>query len=425
MAHLTETQRQAIFQEMQVINGRKHFGMYNHLIGLGNQTQIFYWNTGIPTLSLILPVMDRPQRFLTTLTRLIEALEYAQCASEVLVMDNSLEPGLLSILTNTLASFRGDALGSLLYHHDPRLTFSTARNLAVQELSSSSALVASWDSDIYCQKTTIAHLLKAWETVPFFSGIAPPLGGYHGEDLAESFQRYTTLQTDTSLRRHLHMPGEIGEERGIWHGSILETAIMRGAFIVKRTLVEQVAAHMPAQEPWSRDAVLWSNVPFFLTASELRAQWGYLMRGEAIVLHNDQEDGVAMGAAYPQRSVETLKTMMLLCYRNHLEMPEAQRLNRDFLTLNLDTITRVLSCDQQMAASHQQMLLTLARCLRHAVDPAALVTSSQNVLHAYPQEINRIGMQIIQRLEHKEVFQRVKSLGSLDLKRPIYHLNRL
>ncbi len=425
MSHLTETQRQMIFQEMQVINGRKHFGTYDHLIVAGDQTQVFCWNTGAPTLSLILPVMDRPQRFLTTLTRLIVALEYAQCTSEILVMDNSLEPGLLSLLVNALANFRGDALGSVLYHHDPRLTFSTARNRATQELSGSSALVASWDSDIYCQETTIARLLEAWESVPFFSGIAPPLGGYRGEDLAASFLRYTTLQMDASLRRRLRMPGEIAEERGIWHGSVLETAIMRGAFIVKRTLVEQVAARMPAQEPWSRDAVLWSNVPFFLMASELGAQWGYLMRGEAIVLHDDQEDAVAMGTAYPERSVETLKTMMLLCYRNHLEMPEAQRLNRDFLAFNLDTITRVLGCDQQVATRLQQMLLTLAGCLRHAVDPAALVTNSQKVLHAYPQEINRIGMRIIRKLEHKEVFQRVKSLHSLDVKHPIYHLSKL
>lgn len=424
MGYLTKTQRQTIFEQMHVINGGKYFGTYDHLIETGNRTQVFRWNNAIPTLSIILPVMDRTQRVLTTLECLMKALEDAHCASEILIMDNSLEQGLLPTIAEALSTVRGEAVGSLLYHHDPRMTFSTARNRAVQELSGSSEMVASWDCDIYCQQTTVASLLRGWKTVPSFLGIAPPLGAYRGQDLAASFQQYPALQTDISLRRGLHMPGAIGEERGIRHGTVLETAIMRGAFLVKRSLVEEVAAHMPAREPWSRDVVLWSNVPFFLTASELGARWGYLMQEDAIVLHDDREDDVAMGTAYPSRAIETLKTILLLCYRNRMELPEVQRLNREFLSFNCDTMTRVLGCGQQAAAQVQHLLMELAGCLRDAADPEAFVNKSQEVLHRYPQEITRIGRQIIQRLEHEEVFERVKALQSLNVKHPIYHLSK-
>jgi hypothetical protein len=423
MEPFSNQQQQTIFHHMRVINGSKHFGVYDHFIAKGQQTEAIEFTQGRPHLSLVLPVMDRAERLQTTLSRLLPSLERAQLATEIVVMDNSLQSGgIFEQIKPMITSYRGTTVLRYLHHYDPRLTFPTTRNYAVQELSRTSEIIASWDSDIYCSAETFSVLISVWKQYPELAGIAPPLGSYTGGNIDKSIRSYAEQFQQEEVRRSLHMPGAIGEDIGVWNGRILQTALMRGAFCVKRSLLEAVAAHMPEQEPWSRDLVVWSNVLFFILANELDAHWGYAMEGQAIVVHDERPDHVAMGTALPMRDTETLKALLIICYRHHLDEEAPRLLNKRFLTLNLSAISRVTSCSLEQSSDIQNMLLALAAVLRQSDHPSELARRANATLADYEKGIGDLGWLVIQSLCVDEVFERVKGLQSLDLSRPIYSI---
>jgi hypothetical protein len=218
MEPFSNQQQQTIFQHMRVINGSKHFGVYDHLIAKGQQTEAIEFTQGRPHLSLVLPVMDRAERLQTTLSRLLPSLERAQLATEIVVMDNSLQSGgIFEQIKPMITSYRGTTVLRYLHHYDPRLTFPTTRNYAVQELSRTSEIIASWDSDIYSSAETFSMLISAWKQHPELAGIAPPLGSYTGGNIDERMRSYAEQFQQEEVRRSLHMPGAIGEDIGVWN----------------------------------------------------------------------------------------------------------------------------------------------------------------------------------------------------------------
>jgi hypothetical protein len=179
---------------------------------------------------------------------------------------------------------------------------------------------------------------------------------------------------------------------------------------------------MPEQEPWSRDLVVWSNVLFFSIANELDARWGYAMEGQALIVHDERPDPVAMGTALPMRDTETLKALLMICYRHHLDEEAPRLLNKHFLTLNLSAINRVTSCSLEQASDIQNMLLALAAVLRQSDHSSELARRANATLADYEKGIRDLGWLVIQSLCIDEVFERVKGLQSLDLNRPIYSI---
>lgn len=410
-----------MFHHMDLVNGVKYFGMCDHLVPHEQQIEVVRLTHGLPKLTIVIPVMDRARWFLMTLTRLLVSLEEAAIPHEIVVMDNSLlEDGLFDQIKQALAHYRGQTLLRLIYCYNPRLTFSTARSYAMQHLSTESELIASWDADIYCGQETWRALLTCWQDHPELAGVAPPLGSYQGGPIDDARGGYAHLRQNPELRRSLHMPGSIGEEIGFWNGEILETGLMRGAFCLKRSLVEAVAAQMPENEPWSRDMTMWSNVPFFICASELHARWGYVMAPEAVVVHDDrlEPNTVSMGTALPHRVEETLKGLILISYRNQVDTV-SRKINTCFLTFNVDAIMRLMSCDRTTAQQLQEGLLEMASLLRATASPTEWEQRGSACQTLFPLS-PELEKHLLQRLGQQEVFQRVKGLTSLDCLRPIY-----
>ncbi len=131
----SETEKRILWQQMTVVNGIKRFGPYDSLIDTGNVTSEINQSQGTPEVSIVIPVMERPDKFKESLKRLYKSAGQSRRNCEVIVMDNSLEPGLVEVVKETVTNLRQSHEPSVTYHHNPRLTQSTARNVAINNIS--------------------------------------------------------------------------------------------------------------------------------------------------------------------------------------------------------------------------------------------------------------------------------------------------
>lgn len=415
MANLTEAEKSTLYRNMQVINGVKYFGQLDHAVSNDEKTTEKTITPGKPDLSVVIAVMDRPERLIETIGRISASVSNAKRPTEIVVVDNSLDDNIYQKLmdVNNNGLFTSDTLIKFIYHYDPRLIIPTAWNTGTQKLSTNSKYIAIWDSDIYCAPHTFGNLLNTLDSTSDLAGIAPPLGSYQTGLIDESIDYYKDIEGDDKKRQGLHMPGAIGETIGKKRDpNILRTGLMRGAYIVRRSLVDQISADMPENDAWSRDFVCWQNVPFFLQAREAGNDFGYLMSGDNIVLHDDRVDSVSLGFRLPLRTTETLKDICQIMVRNQVFTTTNKEVHARFLQFNLSEIMRVTDLDNEKAVAIQQKLLDLAQAF------------SEDSVKSFIED-NKADdtiTKVASKLQHPDVKKRVKQLHSLAPERPIYSI---
>lgn len=173
---ILESEKPQIYEQMEARGGYKTFGELNHKVQKDPFTRELVLTGGTPKLSVIIPVIEREERFNETMGRLIKSAESARIGTQFIVVDNSLN----RVVHGSVLQLPKDQsfITSVIYHHDPRLTFPTARNKAFQ--LAEGEFIASWDSDIYCSSRTLRELFKVWDENIHLSGLASPLGHYEG-----------------------------------------------------------------------------------------------------------------------------------------------------------------------------------------------------------------------------------------------------
>lgn len=418
---LSERQIGLIHGETEVHEGRKYFGEFDRQVGQETKTEIFeLCALTSPRLSIIMPVMERRARFRRTFDRLTSSLTEAELVTTLIIMDNSLLDNTIQDVKESLDQLRGTPVIRVIYHHDPRMIQSTCRNRAYREFIGNSELIGVWDSDIYCSKETLREVMGLWDTASHMCGIAPPMGSYTKGNLEVEFGLYRNVRENPLLRIKLHMPGGIGEENGIWNGNILRTTMMRGAFFVKKSLVDMIARHNNDGDPWLKDFVVWQNVPFFLSARELGGDFGYAMSGKAMVLHDDRKDrfSVTQSASYAQ--LETLKSLSMLMVRNQVYSPRGKAINTRFLRYNIPAISRVTTFNEHLAQSTQEALLLISGLFAESSCPESFVGEWKERAPIFPEEVSFVISEVVDKLSEKNTFNRVKKLTSFNPKKPIY-----
>lgn len=208
------------------------------------------------------------------------------------------------------------------------------------------------------------------------------------------------------------MPGEIGEHNGVWKNDVLRTTMMRGSFFVKKDLVEKIANSNAENNPWLTDFVLWQNVPFFISARENNFDFGYLMQGDSVVLHDDRVDKLSVGYSLEYRTAETLKSIFMLMYRNDVFTDEGKEINRKFLKYNIPAIERVTGFNHNDAVRFQTFMLD-------AVSRFNSTNSVNDFNVEIPDGFERAS-EFIELLKYEPVFSRLKQIKSNNPSRVMY-----
>jgi len=181
------------------------------------------------------------------------------------------------------------------------------------------------DSDIYLSQSTLSACDRFLAQEESVVAIAPPLASYLGGNHTTVRARVAGFVRSGGIG--IVMPSSYDYEASQYHGEFLESLMLRGAFIVHRELLQTVFAN----RPWLTIFEVWQNVPFFLTLRELGFTFGYLLDLNAICLNDERQHRDTFRIRRHDWYAHTVKSIILLFYRNQLWRPEQQELNRRFL----------------------------------------------------------------------------------------------
>ena len=79
--------------------------------------------------------MERSDRLKETITRILAATRLLDAATRILIMDNSIQDGLEAKMFSWIDCRTSDFLESVVYCHNPRMTQTLGRNIAVKHLT--------------------------------------------------------------------------------------------------------------------------------------------------------------------------------------------------------------------------------------------------------------------------------------------------
>lgn len=368
----------AIHSNTTFVNGKKYFGEHDNKVTSKPTTERFVNNQDLRTdATIFIPVMERIEKLDLFLKSLKQSIDVSKRSISLVILDNSIERKQSQEIKN--ADF-GSSVTEIYYHHDPRMSQSGGRNFAFNYLSANSGIIGIWDADIYASENTVNNLIEALMDDPVLSGIAPPLGKYGGGSQELALSIYKNLNSNKNTRLKLHMPGKIGEENGVWRDDVLRTTMMRGSF--------------------------------FISARELGFDFGYLMQGDIVVLHDDRVDPLSVGYSLEYRTSETLKSIFMLMYRNDVFLKSGRETNRKFLDYNISAIERVTGLDNVKSVRFQDFMLNVATSFDLAKSPSEFEVD-------VPKEFEEMAS-FIELLKHEQVFNRIKKIKSNDSSRPLY-----
>jgi len=248
--------------------------------------------------------------------------------------------------------------------------------------------------------------------------------GTNVDDYCQEVELYRDIGTNSATRRKTHMPGEIGEEIWVRENDLMRSTMMRGAFMLRRKAIDEIATHNPEHTPWLKDFVVWQNVPFFLSLRELGLDMGYILDNKAIVAHDDRVDLLSVGTSLPWRSNETLKSLTILMLRNALFDSDVRTRNLDrFLSYNTPVIARALSIDYSKAEEVQDVLISIAKSFSDSPTTDEFVANAKGLLAKVDSALRGNLNWVINELGRKNTFFRVKQILSLDYSRRIYSVD--
>jgi len=415
---LRENEIALIHSKTTFQGGKKHFGDLDGYVSKGQIDEKLKSSLSTPDTTVLVPVMERGAKFNLFIDTLAESIGNSNLGASVVIIDNSLEPGLLRSLREGLYAEALSVFGNVYYHHDPRATQSSGRNVAYKTFDDDAWSYGVWDSDIYSSKRTVSLVVDRLKHNIDLSGLAPPMGKYNGGNLIKARNVYKDMDGSKSVRLKLHMPGEIGEENGVWDGDVMGTTMMRGAFFVKRDMLEQIAEHNPDGNPWLEDFVLWQNVPFFIAARELNLDFGYLMNGASVVLHDDRVDNLSVGYSMPYRRIETLRSILMLMSRN--EITQTNTSQSRFLEYTTPSITRVTGYKKEETVFFRDVLIGVAKIICESDNSEAFLEQFEFFCSSLKEPHSTLIRDVVKTLSEPTVFERVKKIKSLDLSRTIY-----
>lgn len=398
-----------IHYQTQVVDGKKLFGQFDSMVARETSTVEHPLNPGKPEVTVIISTMEREAKFSETLSRLIDATKKLGLLTRIVVMDNSLKP----LGENLIPRVIPLNLESIVHHHNARMIQSTARNFAVLHLSDQSPNLVFSDGDIYCGRETLKNLHNGLLAHPRIKGVAPVMMGYKGGNVDSVINQPIDLAKS-------HMPGVIGEQIWIREGDIMRATMMRGFFWVMREMVDSVAKSNFEHTPWLQDFVVWQNVPFSIVARELGWDFAYLVNGQAVVAHDDRVDELSIGYKLPYRGPETLKSLVMLMYRNSVYTPQGRIVNPRFLEFNLSAITRVAQVDTPLAIEIQELLLHISELINISTDVDDFKARHKTMINAIPGNARNILDKTIECICVGNTFTRIKNNLSLKPSRMIY-----
>lgn len=375
-------------------------------------------------LSIIMPTMERPSKTINTLRSLAQSAINAHMPTEVVVMDNSFNPGLHEVLERTLSTDR--VLGSiaLRYCYDRTLTFPVARNIGIDLASESSQYLASWDSDIYCSPDALEILFDYWKNNPDIDACAPPLATYNSHNtLRPTYESESigNIEKNQSDRAKLDMPGRLGDEIGCRRDDAILSTMMRGAYLFTRSFAENVSAKHSEKDLFLRDFTVWSNVPTCMTANEMGKNMAYVINRHAIAFHDLSKDGVSMSKDIPLRIEENLKSLTLLFYR---EIDQVTAHPDNLLSrFNKAAIVSLLKVNEGVAERIVEYLIGVARLIRES-ESCEDMAEANNLSKLLPdcQRQNPHLRNFINRLTTPSTYKRIKELKSYNTSVSPYEL---
>lgn len=409
-----------IHYQTRFVDGRKYFGSFDGFVETSSKVTQHTFNPGKPEISIVLVTMDRPQKFRRTIDSLVNAASKVDHAVRLIVMDSSIKPEEVPKQT----AYIPPSIESIIYYHDARMTQSIARNKAVLEVSGDSNNIAIWDGDIYSSENTLLVLSDTLDKNKDICAVAPVMIGTYNDNYQLDIALYSDINTNAIKRRKTHMPGEIGEDIWIKEGDFMRSTMMRGAFMLRKQAIEEIALLNPDHSPWLKDFVVWQNVPFFLSFRELGLDMGYLLDSKAIVAHDDRIDSLSVGTSLPWRSNETLKSLTILMSRNALYNPDNRKRNFDrFLSYNIPVIERVLGTDYEKAMEVQDIIINIAKIFSESKNANEFINDAKYTLAKVDTKLQEKLNWVINELSNENTYHRVKKILSFDISRRIYSVN--
>ncbi len=357
--------------DMSYIDGRKIFND-------GRETNVLHKDISLlddPVgLSVVMPTMERPLKTINTIRSLARSAMNAHVSMEVIVMDNSFEPGLCEDLERAYSADDIPRFVALRYYYDRTLTFPVARNIGIELASDLATHFASWDSDVYCSPSTLSLLFEYWEDNPDIGACAPPLAAYDSgvtsTPTCES-ESIGDITKNPNERAKLDMPGRLGDEIGLKRDGAILSTMLRGAYLFRRSFAEKISAIHPEEDLFLRDFIVWSNVPTCMTANEIGEKMAYVIDEHAVSFHDLSKDGASMSKDIPLRVEENLKSLCLLFYR---ELDQITAHPDNLLTrFNTDAVAKLLSTNESTAKRVVEYLIGVARLIQESKNHDGLI----------------------------------------------------
>jgi hypothetical protein len=202
---------------------------------------------------------------------------------------------------------------------------STLRNRAIKHIPLSTDYVSFIDSDIYVSRTTFKVCRDFLEKHKDIGAIAPPLVRYYGG-------KHSIVREKTAIRpdnRNIIMPSKLDfKTSSLETNHFVSSLLLRGAYIIRRDVLKQIFK----DKPWIKHFKVWQNVPFFLTLKENGITFGYLKYWNTICLHDERPHKETLRNSMKDWLPETLKSIILLFFRNQLWLPTYYHQNTRFIT---------------------------------------------------------------------------------------------
>lgn len=355
------------------------------------------------TLSIIVTAYHRYERFFLMMACLLGAVRKAAVNTEIIIIDNSRDSRLRHALRRFL-SFQS-TLVTILYHHDPDLIQSTARNLGLKLSYGNSSYIMILDSDIYLAERTLRLCLDFLASHPSVSGVAAPLLGYFGGSHRIARQTVGDIGRDGDQSRLL-MPCAYYLKHGHWHDkSFLETLMLRGMYILRREVFSALGTNC---EPWLVDFVLWQNVPFFMSLRETGKIFGYLVKSEVLCLHDERESSYTIRHSLAAFKAETVKAIVLLIYRNRLWERSRRGVNERFLS-------RMKFVVEQMHPAESQRVLGVCFEIARILQQCGFQNGKRELRNLLAKSRSELLEQVIERLTYSaHCWRRMKCISSLN-----------
>ncbi len=277
-----------------------------------------------PNWAIIICTFGRRDRFFQCLTNLVWAVKKNGEPIQLIVMDNNPLKGLKKMVEIYLEESR---LIRFRYIHDAISNQSELRNKSLKFILSSVNFLFFLDSDIYVAKLTILKINTYLKYNKEVKAVAPPLLSYVGG--RQEIYRNKNKKNIQNGGDCFIMPDRSNYLISKKNGQLLQTNMLRGAFVVRKNILKRFFG----KNPWHPVFKVWQNVPFFLTLKEKNVSFGYLLDDDIIALHDDRPHRDAIKSSMELWHSETIKSIILLFYRNELWKHKHQKNNGRFINV--------------------------------------------------------------------------------------------